>query len=168
MEFVGGRFSCYIEVGWASFDLAVVNSELIAVTYGKENNSVVILKPNFNDVFEQDNVFSRINDDAPCWGIPQQDGKLYFVSDIGLIVADISPSPWTYPRQLIEISLSKALYIAISRGKIMVTDINKNLVGCFIINDDEIWSVKEDLIDCPYGLSVDQYGNVFFCSWSLF
>ncbi|CAG2230900.1 unnamed protein product [Mytilus edulis] len=128
------------------FDLTVIDTDRIAVTYG-DSKYVDILN------LKNTTVENKVNFDKDCYGISYQDDKL-FISSGGIIITDIKG------KVLKQLRVDCGTYLETTIDRIYFTVRRDHTVHCIAMTGKEIWVHKvESLVD-PRGINVDDHQNV--------
>ncbi|CAC5394676.1 unnamed protein product [Mytilus coruscus] len=104
------------------------------------------------------NVQKKISFDDSCWGISQENGRLYLISGkLTIQVLDLSG------RQLetLKKASDDVINITTSRDNIFYTDCDSNKINCCHMNGEELWQFESKTISRPYGISVDSSHKVY-------
>ena len=140
-----------IPVSSRPFDMAIIDTELIAVSYGR-GKSVEIMKLK-NYVFTRKMKFSD-----SCYGISYKDGKLYtVVYNEGIVMKDLTGKTLN----TIKCDVRYVDYVITTKDRIYYTNYNRNTVYCCKMTGDIIWVFTDASVHGPSGLSVDNNLNVF-------
>ncbi|CAG2213999.1 unnamed protein product [Mytilus edulis] len=141
------------------FDLTLIDSDRIAITYGKGllyKNIISnffaksILRVEIKNITHGSSNKILVNNS--CWGISHQDGRLYvIVEEEGILVVDVSGNILNSLR----INTCNAKYISTSKHIICYSDDVENSVHCCNMDGQEMWVFQLNSISiCPAGLSV--------------
>ncbi|CAC5369284.1 unnamed protein product [Mytilus coruscus] len=129
------------------FDLTVIDTDRIAVSYGiSKYIDILNMKNNTVD--------RKVQFDNSCYGISYQDNKL-FISTGGIVIIDITGEV------LKTLDTNNGLYLETTIDKIYFAVKRDHTIHCISMAGEEIWVHKvESLVD-PMGITVDDYQNVF-------
>ncbi|XP_071172327.1 tripartite motif-containing protein 2-like [Mytilus edulis] len=148
-----GRHIRDIPVSHKPFDLAIIDSDRMAVSY-YGNNYIEILNIN------NKKVHAKVTFEWGCWGISCQNGNIYIIVDNeGIVEMDMSG------KRLRAIGGKYAgrgiIYIATTNDRIYCTDYYKNKIYCCSMMGEDIWTFSNHSLLAPRGISVDGDQNVF-------
>lgn len=149
-----GQFIRNIDVSEQPFDVAVIETDRIAVTYGEYDYAEIVDVKNKTDN-------KKIQFQNSCWGICHRNGKCYvLIHRSGISVMNI------LGEKLKTIKLATAIvdYLAVTENRIFYADYGTSLIYCCDMEGKKIWEFKELSIKGPTGLSVDNCKNVFVAS----
>lgn len=134
------------------FDVTVIDSTRIAVTYGY-SECVEIIRLQDNHV-ENKTVLEN-----NCFGVTYQKGRIYcVVFGKGIVVMDISG------KTLDTITLLNSLsvyYITSTENRLYYTDIKAHQVYCCSMAGEVIWIFHDERIVSPTGIFIDGNQNIF-------
>ncbi|CAC5395463.1 unnamed protein product [Mytilus coruscus] len=127
------------------FDLTVIDSDCIAVTYGDKKyveildmkNNTVVRKVIFND---------------ECHGISYQENKLFIIID-GIVITDITG------RVLQTLDIDCGSYLKTIKDRIYFTC--NSTVNCISMAGEKIWEHTEKSSGDLFGITVDDHENVY-------
>ncbi|XP_063427221.1 uncharacterized protein LOC134710755 [Mytilus trossulus] len=133
------------------FDLTVIDSDRIAVTYGhKMYLEILNLK---NTTVEKKVKFSK-----DCYGISYQDNKLFIISG-GIVITDITG------KVLQKLRVDCGFYLETTIDRIYFTVGTDHTVRCISMIGEEIWVHEwESLVDSR-GITVDDHQNVYVANF---
>ena len=140
-----------ISVSSKPFDIAVIDSRKIAVTYGRDRHIEIL------DIVQHkcERIIKTEND---CWGIVHRDGNLFVVVyRKGIEVISIAGQLIA----VIPVNVDHVFYLSLFSDKIYYTDWAENTVNCCDFNGDEVWCFGYDNIVSQQGIATDTDGNVF-------
>jgi sugar lactone lactonase YvrE len=140
-----------ISVSNKPFDVAVIDSRRIAVTYGRGRQLEIL------DIVKHkcEKIIKTGND---CWGTSYRDGNLFVVVyRKGIEVISIEGQVIT----VIPVNVDHVFYISLHSNKIYYTDWAENTVNCCDFNGSEIWCYGYDNVVSQQGIAADADGNVF-------
>ncbi|XP_071172199.1 E3 ubiquitin-protein ligase TRIM45-like [Mytilus edulis] len=148
-----GRHIRDIPVSDKPYDLAIIDSDRIAVSYGENHNMEIL---NINNKM----VLAKVNFECSCRGISYQNEIIYILVVIeGIVVMDMSG------KRLRKIGGKYAgggiFYITTTHDRIYCTNIAKKLVYCCSMMGEDIWTFSDQSLVRPMGISVDGDQNVF-------
>ncbi|XP_063427219.1 uncharacterized protein LOC134710753 [Mytilus trossulus] len=136
-----------IACSYSPFDLTIIDTDRIAVTYGN-GQYIEILDMKYNSVERK----VKFKDD--CYGISYQDNKLFIIIG-GIVITDI--------RGVIlkTLNIGCGLYLETTKDRIYHTSNFSATVNCISMTGEKIWEhTKESPVDLS-GITVDDYQNVF-------
>ncbi|VDI01469.1 Hypothetical predicted protein [Mytilus galloprovincialis] len=129
------------------FDLTVIDTDRIAVTYGFwQYVDMLNLKNNA--------VEKKMKFDNNCYGISYQDDKL-FISSEGIVITDITG------KVLKTLKVNCGRYLESTIDRIYFTDNRDHTVHCISMTGEEIWVHKVESLVVPMGITVDDHQNVY-------
>lgn len=140
-----------ISVSNKPFDVAVIDSRRIAVTYGRGRQLEIL------DIVKHkcEKIIKTGND---CWGMSYRDGNLFVVVyRKGIEVMSMEGQVIT----VIPVNVDHVFYISLHANKIYYTDWAENTVNCCDFNGSEIWCYGYDNVVSQQGIAADADGNVF-------
>ncbi|CAC5392080.1 unnamed protein product [Mytilus coruscus] len=145
-----------IPVSDKPYSLTLVDTNCIAVTYGHSYYLEII-----NTKKRERKKLKCKNN---CWGISNQDQKLYVVVlGQGIVVMDVHGKTL----KTIDIDVSGVFFITTTSDRIYYTNQVSNTVHCCSMTGHEIWVFKDQSITLPGGISVDHNQNVYVVgTWS--
>ncbi|XP_052079891.1 E3 ubiquitin-protein ligase TRIM71-like [Mytilus californianus] len=145
-----GKHVRAIPVSSRPYDITVIKPNRIAVSYGDAKFLEII---NINTFTVEKRI--KLQDD--CFGVSEEDGRLYVVGYSSIQVLDLSG------RQLetLKMELNDVYYITTSKDRIFYTDTSKNKVHCCRLNGEELWQFESESIRLPVGITVDNKQNVY-------
>lgn len=130
------------------FDLTVIDTDRIAVTYGdKKYVEILNLKKN--------TVEKEVEFENDCYGISYQDNKLFIIITGGIVITDIEG------KVLKTFYFECEMYIETTTDRIYFTTKRGRTVNCISMEGEEIWVYKEKSLVKPKGITVDKYQNVY-------
>ncbi|XP_063425266.1 uncharacterized protein LOC134708556 [Mytilus trossulus] len=133
------------------FSLTLVDTDCIAVTYGRKEYLEIINTKNTSER-------KRVKCSGCCFGISYQDQKLYVsVWHQGIVVMDLNGTTLN----TIDIDVYRVYNITTTRDRIYYSHQGSNTVHCCSMTGQKIWVFKNQSISEPSGLSVDSNQNVF-------
>ena len=137
-----------------SFDVVFIGNECIAVTSSSYSNEINIINIKKNKLRKTIKVHSN-ND-----GVAYNDGHLiYCAREKGLQMISLSDESIT---NVINHELSGLSYVTTFGDKLFYTDYNEDSVTCCDFHGKIMWKFSDiSVLDTPYGISVDNDGNVF-------
>ena len=139
-----------ISVSYNPFDLTLVDSERVAISYGvMETVDILNLTTNrFQKTFEHKSC---------CVGISYEDGRLYTVIDQhGIIVTDLLGKHL----DTIKEGVVGATYIITDKDRICVCSYISYTVKCYSKTEEILWIFSDDLLLAPSGLVIDSNRNI--------
>ncbi|XP_071160948.1 uncharacterized protein [Mytilus edulis] len=129
------------------FDLTIIDTDRIAVTYG-DSQCIEILN------IKNTTVEKKVNFEKDCYGISYQDNKLFISSGV-IVITDITE------KVLKTLRINCGLYLETTVDRIYFTDNRDHTVHCILMTGEEIWvHDMESLVD-PWGITVDGHQNVY-------
>ncbi|CAC5418191.1 unnamed protein product [Mytilus coruscus] len=142
-----GNYIGSIQVSALPYDITVLDSDRIAITYGSNG---------FFEIFNYRNkrVEKKINTAGHCWILSQSNGKIYVKLD-KIMVFDITGE------KLRTFSAEGNLNISAAKNNLFCSSFLKNKVCCYDMKGQELWKFQDDSLDDPYGIANDPSGNVF-------
>ncbi|XP_052061991.1 uncharacterized protein LOC127702036 [Mytilus californianus] len=149
-----GRHIRDIPVSGQPFDLAVIDSDRMAVSYG--GNSIMEIL-NINDKM----VHAKVTFDWSCWGISYQNENIYIlITNEGIVEMDMSA------KRLRTIGGQYSdecgiFYISVMKDRICYSSWLTNVLYCCSMTGDDIWTFTDQSLVAPCGISVDDDQNVF-------
>lgn len=153
-----------IEVSGNPFDLTLIDSNHIAVTYGDIGYTldVIIVSDGLVEkTIQTQNLVTKGRTRKTCYGISHQDGKLYvIIFGIGIAVFDKSFSVL----KTLQIDTESIRFIAVLKGMIYLTNTRKNTIHCLNSSGQEIWEYQDASIVSPSGLAVASQDELFVTS----
>ncbi|XP_071172326.1 transcription intermediary factor 1-alpha-like [Mytilus edulis] len=142
-----------IPVSDTPYDLAIIDSDRMAVTYDKKaymeilniNNKTVHLKVTFH---------------RNCWGISYQNRRIYIlVVKEGIVEMDMSGERLrTIGGKFARCGI---FHITTTNERIYCTNFIDNLVHCCSMTGEDIWTFTDQSLVNPRGISADSDKNVF-------
>ncbi|CAC5356791.1 unnamed protein product [Mytilus coruscus] len=132
------------------FDLTVMDTERIAVTYANDvadDIEFLIIK---NNTIEK-----KVNLNSICNGILCQDNKLFIVIEDGIVITDIAG------KVLKQLIVDCDSCIGTTKDRINFTVKDDQTVHCISMTGEEILVRKEESLVHPSGITVDDHQNVF-------
>ncbi|CAG2190265.1 unnamed protein product [Mytilus edulis] len=153
-----GRHIRDIPVSDQPFDLAIIDSDSIAVSYGKNNDMEIL---NINNK----KVHAKVTFEYGCFGISYQNGNIYIlVTNEGIVEMDVSG------KRLRTIGGKYAEYgiyhLTTTNDRIYCTNFIKNSVYCCSMMGEDIWTFTDQSLVNPRGISADVDQNVFIVDTS--
>ncbi|CAC5356920.1 unnamed protein product [Mytilus coruscus] len=144
-----GEHICDIPVLGRPFDITVIDSNRIVVTYPDMKILEILNCNNFN-------IEKKISLQNKCFGISVEEGSLYVImsEDYTIQVLDLSGKQL----ETLNIASNSVLFITTSRHGIFYTDYVNNIVHCCSLKGEELWQFKSE---SPFGVAVDNYNNVY-------
>ncbi|XP_063409083.1 uncharacterized protein LOC134692555 [Mytilus trossulus] len=146
-----GNYIGRIQVSANPYDITVLDSELIAITYGSKRFFEI-----FN--YRKSWVQKMIETGGNCWGLSQSNGKIYVRHNQDIGVFD------KMGNKLCTLAASGMLYISASKNNIFCSNNSKNNVCCYDLNGKEVWKFHDDSVKHPLGVANDCWGNLFVVS----
>lgn len=142
-----GNYIGSIQVSANPYDITVLDSDRIAITYGTKG---------FFEIFNYRNkgVEKKIEFGGYCQGLSQSDGKIYIKLD-KVEVFNISGT------KLRTLAVDGKLYISASKNNIFCSNYSNGNVCCYDMNGQEVWKFHDDILEHPLGVAHDRSGNVF-------
>ncbi|XP_052105804.1 uncharacterized protein LOC127738555 [Mytilus californianus] len=129
------------------FDLTVIDTDHIAVTYGNcQYIEILNIKNN--------KVWRKVKFERDCYGISYQDNKLFIISR-GIEITDISG------KVLKTLRVDCGLYLETTTDRIYFTAEIDHTVHCISMTGEEIWVNKVESMINPMDITVDDHQNVF-------
>ncbi|XP_076088691.1 uncharacterized protein LOC143059087 [Mytilus galloprovincialis] len=144
-----GEYIRDIPISGQPYDIAVIDLERIAVTYGDASCLEIMNKNTFN-------VEKKISLQNRCWGVSHADGKLYVAHGDSVQVLNLSGQNL----KTIKTVSNYIRRICASRDRIVYSDW-ENKVHCCNLNGEELWQFENDSIEFPRGVKADNYNNVY-------
>ncbi|CAC5368436.1 unnamed protein product [Mytilus coruscus] len=145
-----GYFIHTIPVSATPYDLTVIDTDHIAVSYNTLNYIEVI------DIRKMI-VLKTVKFKNNCWGISYSDGKIYVVVRYeGIVVLDIEGTILNTVKCSIDVS-----NITTIDKRVYYTRQNQGSVHCCRITGDEIWDFNDKTLGTPRGICAAQDQNVF-------
>ena len=139
-----------ISVSYNPFDLALVDSERVVISYGVMR-TVDILNLTTNSI---EKTFEH---KSCCFGISYEDGRLYTVVDQhGIIVTYLLRKHL----DTIKEGVVGASYITTDKDRIYVCSYISNTVKCYSKTGELLWIFSGDLLLAPSGLAIDSNRNI--------
>ncbi|XP_063426132.1 uncharacterized protein LOC134709940 [Mytilus trossulus] len=148
---ISGNHIRDIVVSSAPFDLTIIDTHHIAVTYGRDqfleniniNTNCAVRKINFN---------------GNCYGLSHQNGKLYVaVRFEGIVITDISGN-------ILCTIKCNANYITTSTDRIYYTEYDSDSAYCCSMDGQGIWRFQDRSTSGLEGISLDNNRNVLVVS----
>ncbi|XP_071172198.1 uncharacterized protein [Mytilus edulis] len=141
-----------IPVSNKPYDLTVLDSNLIAVSYGDLMEIMNII---------DNNVQAKVGFDSPCWGISYQNRKIYIkVDDEGIVELDVSGNRLrTIGGKFAEAGW--IFHITTTKNRIYCTDFVEDAVYFCSMTGEDIWTFTEQSLVNARGISADGDQNVF-------
>lgn len=146
-----GSYVGNIKLSNVPYDLTIIDSDRIAISYGNEC---------FIEIFDLCNntVENSITTEGRCFGIVYYEGRLYVtVQGIGIIIMDLSGNLLN----TIERDSEFIADVIVDNDRILYSDYIENTVTCCNLNGEEIWVFNEDAVERPQGLAIDNNRNIF-------
>ncbi|CAC5361311.1 unnamed protein product [Mytilus coruscus] len=145
----GRNYIGSIQVSAYPYDITVIDSDRIAITYGNEKCFKI-----FN--YRNSRVEKKILTGGCCWGLSQSNGKIYVKLDkVDLEVYDITG------KKLRTLAADCDEYISASKNNLFGASFLQSTVCCYDMNGQEVWKFQDDSLAHPFGVSNDRSGNVF-------
>ncbi|CAG2231177.1 unnamed protein product [Mytilus edulis] len=144
-----GNYIGCIPVSASPFDITVLDSDRIAISYGT-NGFFEILN------FRNSRVEKKIKTGEHCWGLIQSNGKI-FVKLERVHVFDINGY------LLYTVAAEGTYYISTNKNNLFCSNYLDGYVRCFDMNGKEVWKFHVDSFEHHHPLAVasDRSGNVF-------
>ncbi|XP_071153395.1 uncharacterized protein [Mytilus edulis] len=141
-----------------TFDVVPIGDDLIAVTSGSSNRINT-----FN--MKNKKIKKTIKGNSDIDGAVYNDGHLIHCSrELGLQAINLTDETIT---TVTNKKLSTFAYVTTFGEKLFYTNSENNSVTCFDFNGNLLWTFcHPGFLVCPFGLSVDNEGNVFVVGWS--
>ncbi|XP_071172323.1 E3 ubiquitin-protein ligase TRIM45-like [Mytilus edulis] len=149
---VDGRYIRDIPVSGQPFDLAIIDSDRMAVSYSGNNMEIL----NINNKM----VLAEVTFRWKCLGISYQNGNIYIiVINEGIVEMDMSGKilrtiGGKYARCGI-------YHITTTHDRIYCTNIDQTVVYCCSMTGEDIWTFTDQSLVNPMGISADGDQNVF-------
>lgn len=145
-----GHFIRDIPVSSKPYDVTLIGTDLIAVSYNSLHNIEVI------DIKKMI-VLKTVSFKNKCRGISYSEGQIYVVVvREGIVVLDIEGTVLN----TIKLSSNMGVYnITTSQTRIYYTQLNPNIVYC-LTNGEETWNFKDKSLIAVGGIAVDNFQNV--------
>ncbi|CAC5361318.1 unnamed protein product [Mytilus coruscus] len=142
-----GNYISSIQVYAEPYDITVLDSERIAITYG------------YNGFFEilnycNNSVEKKIETGSHCWGLSQSNGKIY-------IQLDKVECFDTTCKKLFTMAVAGDFHISASKTNLFCSNSLNNNVYCYDMHGQEVWKFRDDSLQSPLGVTHDRSGNVF-------
>ncbi|XP_063409082.1 uncharacterized protein LOC134692554 [Mytilus trossulus] len=144
---VEGTYIGSIQVSAAPYDITVLDSDRIAISYGEYKFFEI-----FN--YRKSLVDKKIQTGEHCWGLSQSNGNIYVVCE-NVEVFDING------KKLRSLNAEAYEYISASKNNFFCSDDLHSTVCCYDMNGKEVWKFRDDSLEYPYGVANDCCGNVF-------
>ncbi|CAG2254184.1 unnamed protein product [Mytilus edulis] len=154
-----------IQLSGNPFDLTLIDSNRIAITYGNLSSffikinqilGMLPLRVEIKSITHGSSIKIPVN--SSCWGISYQDGRLYMIAEEeGILVADVLGNILN----TLPINTRNVKYIATSKDIICYTNDVENSVHCFNMVGKEIWIFQRNTLIHPAGLSVGHNNDIF-------
>ncbi|XP_052061989.1 uncharacterized protein LOC127702035 [Mytilus californianus] len=147
-----GRHIRDISVSDKPYDLAVIDSYLIAVSYDDFMEIMNII---------DNNAQAKVNFGSPCWGISYQNRKIYIkVDEEGIVELDLLGNRLrTIGGKFAEAGW--IFHITTTKDRIYCTDFEKDAVYCCCMTGEDIWTFTDESLSNARGISADGDENVF-------
>ncbi|CAG2227285.1 unnamed protein product [Mytilus edulis] len=141
-----------------TFDVVPIGDDLIAVTSGSSNRINT-----FN--MKNKKIKKTIKGNSDIDGAVYNDGHLIHCSrELGLQAINLKDEIIT---TVTNKKLSTFAYVTTFGEKLFYTNSENNSVTCCDLNGNLLWTFcHPGFLVCPFGLSVDNDGNVFVVGWS--
>lgn len=150
-----GQFIRNIDVSEPPFDLTVIKSGHLAITYGDFGQYTEII--NISKRTEDKKIYFQNS----CWGICHRDGKCYIlIYGSSISVIDFSG----VKLKTTALATSIVDYIAVTENRIFYTDYGNNSLHSCNMTGEEVWEFKDQSIKGPTGLAVDNDNHIFVAS----
>ncbi|XP_071146507.1 uncharacterized protein [Mytilus edulis] len=148
-----GNYIGCIPVSAYPFDITVLDSDRIAISYGTYDFFEI-----FN--FRNSRVEKKIDTGEHCWGLIQSNGKI-FVKLERVHVFDLNGS------LLYTMAANGKHYISTNKNNIFCSSYLDGFVRCYDMKGKEVWKFHIDTSEHSLGVANDRSGNVFvFCKSS--
>lgn len=148
---ISGNHIRDIAVSSAPFDLTIIDTQHIAVTYGRDQ-----FLENIN--INTNCAVRKINVKGNCYGISHQDGKLYVaVRLLGIVTTDISG-------HILCTIKCNANYITTATDRIYYTEYDSDTAYCCSMDGQVIWRFQDRSTSGLEGISLDHNKNVLVVS----
>ncbi|XP_063442834.1 uncharacterized protein LOC134723124 [Mytilus trossulus] len=150
-----GRHIRNITVSDKPFDLVIIDSDGLAVSYGNKAYMEIINIIN-------NTVYTRVKFECfqSCYGISYQNGKMYMlVTNEGIVEIDMSGKRL----RTIGGKYTKGgiYHLTTTNDRIYCTDSIRNSVYCCSMMGEDIWTFTDRSLTDPWGISADGDQNVF-------
>ncbi|XP_071162523.1 uncharacterized protein [Mytilus edulis] len=153
MEYnVDGHYIRDVPVSASPWDLTVIDTDKIAVSYNSLKNVEVI-------DMKRMIVLKNVKFENNCYGISNNDGKIcVVVGNKEIVVLNIEGTILN----TIKLEPNRTVYdIAMTKDRIYYTDMAENTVYCCSTNEKKVWSFRDtNSLVVPSGISVDRDQNV--------
>ncbi|XP_063409078.1 uncharacterized protein LOC134692551 [Mytilus trossulus] len=142
-----GNYIGSIPVSAAPYDITVLDSDRIAITYGYNR---------FFEIFNYRNsrIEKKIKTEAECWGLSQSNGKI-FVICYKVEVFDITG------KKECTLDAETDVYISASIHNFFCSNHSNGTVCCYDMNGQVVWKFHDDSLVNPFCVANDRSGNVF-------
>ncbi|XP_076095695.1 uncharacterized protein LOC143066769 [Mytilus galloprovincialis] len=140
-----GKYIRDIPCSSQPFDLTVIDTDRIAVTYGNKNYIEIL------DIKEK-TVERKVKFDSGCYGISYQDNKL-FITLGDIVITDITG------KVLKTLDIECGFYLTTTKDRIYFT--LKSSVNCISMAGEKIWKHTVEPSVVLRGIAVDDHQNVF-------
>ncbi|XP_052105734.1 uncharacterized protein LOC127738490 [Mytilus californianus] len=144
-----GKHIRNIPCSGSPFDVTVIDSDRIAVTYGSFSKYIEI----FN--IKNNNVEKRAKLKSQCYGISYKNNKLFVIIEDGIVVTNM------LGKVLSKLDVECGLYLETTMDRIYFTIEKDHTVNCISMTGEELWVRKEESLVGPKGITVDDHQNVY-------
>ncbi|XP_071160946.1 uncharacterized protein [Mytilus edulis] len=134
-----------IQCSHRPFDLTIIDTDRIAVTYGNKKNIEIL---NIKYI----KVESKVKLENDCYGISYQDNKL-FIKSGGIVITDIKG------KVMKKLNIGCELYLKTTKDRIYF--INNSIIKCISMTGEKIWEHTEKSSSDLQGITVDDHQNVY-------
>ncbi|CAC5404801.1 unnamed protein product [Mytilus coruscus] len=136
------------------FDLTVIDNDRIAVTFGNVSAHYINILNIKNKTIEK-----KVELKSNCYGILNQDNKLFVIIEDGIIIIDIAG------KVLNKLNVECDLYLGTSIDRIYFSVTKDQTVHCISMAGEKIWVHKEESFIHPMSITVDDDQNVFIVDY---
>lgn len=144
-----GRHIRNMPCSGSPFDIAVIDSDRIAVTYGSFSQYIEIFNIRTNKIVKKAKLKNK------CYGISYQDNKLYVIIEDGIVITNM------HGKVLSKLNVECGLYLETTEDRIYFTVERNHTVNCISMIGEELWVHKEESLVGPKGITVDDHQNVY-------
>lgn len=145
-------FLANIPLSSEPFDIAIVDPQIVVVTYGRDRFIEFINL--------ETKVANKIPLNGNCWGVTYEGGNLYVIVDRQGIIVLTTTGEKT---QTIPVSdeFDQATHIAVHGENIVFTTFVPTNLVCTDLEGTVRWQFNKSIINQPRAVTVDSKGNIF-------
>ncbi|XP_071160567.1 tripartite motif-containing protein 2-like [Mytilus edulis] len=144
-----GKHIRTIKLSGSPFDISVIDSDRIAITYGSLSQYIEICNIKNNTIEKRAKLKSK------CYGISYKNNNLFVVIEDGIVITNM------LGKVLSKLDVECGLYLETAVDRIYFTVERNQTVNCISMTGEEIWVHKEESLVGPKGITVDNHQNVY-------